>query len=289
MFFEPLEGRMMLSTAVRLAAIGDFGAHSTAEHAVAKLVASWGPDFVITTGDNNYPSGSAQTIDRNIGADYHSFIYPYVGKYGAGAADRVNRFFPTLGNHDLLTGGGKPYLSYFALPGNERYYTYRSGPVQIFAIDSNPEDPDLYFTSAKKPTWNSPEAKWLKKQLAKSTATWKIVYFHHPPYSSGTVHGSSVWMRWPFRQWGATAVLSGHEHNYERLSEGGLPYFVDGSGGDSLYRLGPAIKGSQKRFSADHGGMLITADEAAITFSFVTVKGRVVDRYTIRSGAKPVA
>lgn len=103
-------------------------------------------DFVITVGDNNYPSGAASTIDPNIGQHYHQFISPYRGSYGAGAT--TNRFFPTLGNHDweslqcqngVCTG---PHFDSFTLPGNERYYEFEQGPVHFFALDSDPREPD---------------------------------------------------------------------------------------------------------------------------------------------------
>src|SRR4051794_21228235 len=51
---------------VRFAVIGDFGAATVAEGLVADRVKSWQPDFIITTGDNNYVLGGADTIDRNI-------------------------------------------------------------------------------------------------------------------------------------------------------------------------------------------------------------------------------
>lgn len=39
-------------------------------------------------------------------------------------------------------------------------------------------------------------------------------------------------MQWPFEAWGAHAVLSGHDHSYERLhapnANGGFPFFVNG-------------------------------------------------------------
>ena len=79
---EPLE--------VRFAVIGDYGLSGAAEAEVAALVHSWEPDIIITTGDNNYPSGSAETIDENIGQYYHDYISPYLGSYGAGAEE--NRF-----------------------------------------------------------------------------------------------------------------------------------------------------------------------------------------------------
>src|SRR5437879_4454765 len=69
---------------------------------VSNLVRSWSPDFILTTGDDNYPLGEASTIDANIGQYYHDFIFPYTGSYGAGAT--TNRFYPSLGNHDWGDG-----------------------------------------------------------------------------------------------------------------------------------------------------------------------------------------
>jgi hypothetical protein len=66
----------------------------------------------------------------------------------------VNQFFPTLGNHDWYTPGAQPYLDYFHLPGNERYYDFVWGPVHFFAIDSDENEPDGVNQS-------SVQAKWL--------------------------------------------------------------------------------------------------------------------------------
>ncbi|MGB5895341.1 MAG: metallophosphoesterase, partial [Ignavibacteriaceae bacterium] len=102
----------------RFAVIGDFGDAGSAEEDVANLVHSWNVDFVITLGDNNYPDGQASTIDENIGQYYHQYIYPYVGLYGEGSD--INRFFPSLGNHDWRTNPPQPYSDYFVLQNNER-------------------------------------------------------------------------------------------------------------------------------------------------------------------------
>ena len=83
------------------AALGDYGSGDQNEAEVAELVLSWQPDFIITLGDNNYPSGAADTMDAAVGQFFHDYIYLYQGNYGAGAED--NRFFPTLGNHDLIS------------------------------------------------------------------------------------------------------------------------------------------------------------------------------------------
>ncbi|MBI1807425.1 MAG: metallophosphoesterase [Ignavibacteria bacterium] len=258
---------------IHFAVIGDYGLAGQAELDVSNLVKSWNPDFIITVGDNNYEYGEASTIDANIGQYYHQFIYPYSGSYGSG--DTLNRFFPAMGNHEWLTPGATPYLNYFTLPGNERYYDFVRGPVHFYVVDSDSSDPDGH-------TATSTQGTWLQNALSSSTEQWKLVYFHHPPYCSGTRHGSSPYMRWPFRQWGATAILTGHEHLYERLLEDSLVYFVNGLGGKSVYPIGAPVAGSQVRFNGDYGAMLVDANSDSITFQFITRAGVVIDTYTIR-------
>jgi tartrate-resistant acid phosphatase type 5 len=263
---------------VRVAVIGDYGDGSQPEADVANLVRSWSPDAVITVGDNNYPDGAATTIDPHVGQFYHQFISPYTGSYGAGAA--TNQFFPALGNHDWNTARAAAYFSYFALPGNERYYDYVLGPIHFFVVDSDYHEPDgITSTSA--------QATWLRDRLAAATEPWKLVYFHHSPYTSGVTDGPTPEMRWPFQQWGATAVLSGHEHNYERIVLNGFPYFVNGLGGcdDCLYPFGPPVPGSQVRFTGEYGAMQIEASSNSIAFSLITRLNQTIDTYTINAVA----
>lgn len=255
----------------RFAVIGDFGLAGNPERDVADLILSWEPDFIITTGDNNYPEGSAETIDQNIGQYFHEYIHPYIGQYGEGAES--NRFFPTLGNHDWNTAGAQAYFDYFTLPGNERYYDFVWGPVHLFALDSDSREPDGVGRS-------SSQAMWLQEKLAQSTSPWKIVYMHQPPYASAG-DGSIAWAQWPYKQWGASAVLGGHSHVYERILVDGLPYFVNGLGGGPRYEFDAPVPGSQIRFNEDYGAMFVEATPYQITFQFVTRDNILVDSYSI--------
>ncbi len=63
-------------TFVRLAVIGDHGRAGRNEEELATLVRRWQPDFIITTGDNHYPRGGAETTDANVGQCYAAFIAP---------------------------------------------------------------------------------------------------------------------------------------------------------------------------------------------------------------------
>ncbi len=276
------------SAPVTLAVIGDYGIGSVAEQRVANMIKTWQPAAILTTGDNNYPNGSAQTIDGHIGQYYHEFIGNYQGSFGAGSIGG-NRFFPSLGNHDWRNPNAQAYLDYFSLPGegfqnssgNERYYDFRLGNAHFFAYDSDPFEPDGVRQG-------SVQAEWLRSQLAASDATWKIVYFHHPPFSSG-LHGSNPVMQLPFKAWGADAVLSGHDHTYERVIFDGFPYFVTGTGGAGLYYFNDPICGSRTRFNDAHGALRITIDGEQALYEFLSIDdgangyngGRLIDRYLV--------
>jgi tartrate-resistant acid phosphatase type 5 len=255
------------------AVIGDYGENNQAEHDVADLITNWKPDLIITTGDNNYPDGSRDTIDPAIGKYFHDYIFPYPGNPGDGSQE--NRFFPSLGNHDWISQKAQPYLDYFTLPGNERYYQFIRGPVAFFALDSDAHEPDGINQSSN-------QAGWLKEQLALSKASWNIIYFHHPPYSSG-LHGSTDWMRWPFQEWGADLVLSGHDHTYERLVVDGLTYIVNGLGGANIYDFILPLPGSIIRFNQDYGAMLVFADVDRLHIQFITRTGELIDNVTLLS------
>jgi Bacterial Ig domain/Calcineurin-like phosphoesterase/Calx-beta domain len=275
---EALESRILLT--VTFGVIGDYGTDSAQELAVANLVKSWNPDFVITTGDNGYNTTAAD-IDRFIGKYYQQFIGNYQGTFGPGAG-AVNEFFPSAGNHDWDGGGNTltPYTNYFTLPGNERYYDYVQGDVHFFVVSSDSREP-----GGVTPT--SVQGQWLQAGLAASTAPWQVVYMHHPPYSSGATHGSTATMQWPYQQWGADAVLAGHDHTYERIirndaNNTSFPYFVNGTGGNAtLYQFTTPVAGSQVRYNGNWGAQRVTATDTSMTFEFITIAGVVVDTYTI--------
>jgi tartrate-resistant acid phosphatase type 5 len=251
--------------------IGDYGSGQKPEGDVASLVKSWNPDIIITVGDNNYPWGEAASIDQNVGQYYQEFIGSYKGQYGPGSAQ--NRFFPTLGNHDWVTDNASAYFDYFTLPGNERYYDFTWGPVHFFAVDSDSNEPDGFRA-------DSVQAAWLQAALAAATEPWKVVFFHHAPYSSG-MHQSTVWMRWPFQAWGASVVLSGHDHTYERVLVNDFPYFVNGLGGGAVYNFEEIIEGSQARYNNGYGAMRVEADPSSMKFEFFTATGELVDSYIL--------
>lgn len=262
------------ATSVRFAVIGDYGVDTTNEARVALLVKSYHPQFILTVGDNNYPNGEASTIDANIGKYYAEYIGGYRGAYGRGSP--TNRFWPTMGNHEWYsTPPAQPYYDYFpALPGNKRYYDVELGLVHIFTVFSDDRGPE------GTPTVTSVQASWLQGRLAASTSCFNVVYFHHPPFSSGDF--SVTWMQWPFQAWGADVVMAGHEHFYERLAVDGIPYIIDGLGGANIFGFKAAPDShSQFRYNNDFGALFVTATARGITYEFHAASGLVVDAFTV--------
>jgi hypothetical protein len=270
--------------AARFAAFGDYGDGSEATAAVADLVHEVGPDFIVTTGDNAY--GPRSIADAGSG-----YFSGYIGFRSDSGESVVNRFFPTIGNHDVTDGGGlEDYLTAFDLPGpgvespnpsgNERYYDAVQGPVHLFLLSTYPGEPDGR-------TRDSRQAEWLEAAMDASTSRWQVVVLHNAPYSSADEHGSNPEVQWPFEQWGADLVLAGHDHVYERVMRDDdgdgveLAYLVTGLGGDTSYGFDESVQGSAVRYRNGPGAVFVDADRSTLSIEFVTIDGERVDRFVV--------
>jgi hypothetical protein len=214
------------SPTMRIAVIGDYGAEGPGLEGVSAMIAGWNPDAIITTGDNAY-SDAPEPFDGIVGRYYHPFIAPYTGAWGQGSP--ANRFWPTLGNHDV--DHLQTYLDFFNLPNNERYYHVpldAGSMAHFYAVNSDVREPDGASSS-------SVQATYIRNALQASTACFDIVAFHEPAQSSRLGHDPSAWMQWPYKEWGADIVFQGHMHGYERLMANAFPYITTGTGGGGIW------------------------------------------------------
>lgn len=251
---------------VKFMAMGDSGSGSTEQYEVGRQMALWRTkfpfDFAIMLGDNLY---GGQTP-----ADFvKKFETPYKPLLDAGV-----KFYAALGNHDNQENR-------FYKPWNmngERFYTYTKKNVRFFALDSDYLDPK--------------QLQWLEDELKKAGEDWKIVYFHHPLYSSGGTHGSEVDLRVIleplFLKYGVNVAYAGHDHVYERVKpQKGIYYFVSGSAGQLR-------KGDLKKTALTAAGfdqdMTFVINEIVgddLHFQAITRTGKTVDSGSIRRQAKP--
>jgi hypothetical protein len=240
-----------------VAVIGDYGAGSEGEWAVADLVARARPRAVVSVGDNVYD-------DRG----YATLVGEYYGPWVT-----TRNLLPAAGNHDHEEGIDA-FDAFFPYLDGRHVYAAGRGGMRFFVLDST--------IALDSPDSMKRQREWLKRSLLASRARWKVVVLHHPPYSSGDVHGSTPEFQWPFGAWGADLVLSGHDHLYERIVADGTTYVVDGSGGKDLYGFDDVVAGSRSRFADDFGALFLSASERTLTGEFWSAAGVRVDRFVLR-------
>jgi 3',5'-cyclic AMP phosphodiesterase CpdA len=242
----------------RFAVIGDTGTGGAEQRKIGEDMAAirktFPFDVVVMMGDNLYGGESPNDFKKK-------FELPYATLLSGGV-----KFYASLGNHD---NANQRFYKNFNMDG-KRYYTFkpRDG-IRFFALDSNYMDKE--------------QLDWLDKELAASGADWKIVFFHHPLYSSGETHGSSQELRTVlepiFLKHAVSLVLAGHEHFYERLRpQRGIPYFIVGS--SAKLRKGDLKQNSEltaKGFDSDNVFMLCEIHENTLQFQVLSRTGKTID------------
>lgn len=184
---------------LRFVAIADTGTGNEGQYAVAhamKVYSEKNPfSLVLLAGDNIYNEGEMEKIKNVFEKPYQPLLSQNIP------------FHAVLGNHDIRTNNGDDQVSYpmFNMPG--RYYTFSQEQVDFFALDTNVNA-----------DWET-QLKWLEENLAKSQKPWKIVFGHHPLYSSG-MHGTDealiAKLEPLFSKYQVSLYICGHDHNYER-------------------------------------------------------------------------
>lgn len=231
----------------RLFAWGDSGTGGSGQFNVANRMANQVGDATLSLilGDIIYPDGEPQDYDPKFFRPYASLL-------------RRQVIWPVVGNHDVHfdpTGG--PWIDAYLTPANnpantELYYSFDYGNAHFVVLDTHVNS---YSAS-------SAQLQWAAADLSASTATWKLVAFHVPPYTGGThldsssVKNSIVPM---LERQGVDVVFAGHSHSYERTfllsnntivqndpstyvkatRDAGTLYIVSGTAGQSGSLLNP--------------------------------------------------
>ena len=267
---------------IRFVAFGDSGNGSSAQGQIADRIEAETFNLAIHNGDVAYSSGTY--------AQFESYFFPYYRDWLRRVA-----IFPSIGNHDDRTGSAGPYRTFFALPRDgatptypnnaERFYSFDFGPVHFIALDT-----EAAFLSS---TRRQEQLAWLTEDLQTSQGRpWRIAFFHRPPYSSGTEHGSDLAIRQAFgplfERYNVQVVLNGHEHSFERtvpvrassdLDLQAVTYIITGAAGAGLYPIG---RSSFTAFSRSiHHYVRGVISPSDLTIEAVGTNGAVLDRFTL--------
>jgi len=235
--------------------------------ATAKLIEKI-PGTVFAAGDLAYPDGSDEQFAKCYAPTWGRF---------------KDRTHPAPGNHEYHSTGASGYARYFgAAAGDPKkgYYSYELGGWHVIALNS--ECAEVGGCNAA-----SPQIQWLQSDLAKHPAACTLAYFHKPLFSSGDKHGNDPEMK-PLWQTlyraGATLVINGHDHDYERFApqdpDGnadparGIREFVVGTGGKNLRGFGPPQPNSEVRSNTAFGVLKLTLYKGGYDWEFVPVAGK---------------
>jgi 3',5'-cyclic AMP phosphodiesterase CpdA len=226
-------------------AFGDTRSNPITHRQVVSSILSLAPDLVLHTGDF--------VADGRVPAQWTEFF--------SIEHDLLKQapLYGTPGNHER---NSRLYFDAFDFPGNERWYSFDYGNVHFIALEV-----DGYAAYAPR----SPQAQWLENDLAHTMQPWKVVFFHIPPYSSGSEHGSDKRVRKAleplFIRYGVDLVFNAHDHDYERSVAHGITYIVTGGGGAPLYAEGQPDPASVYFTSTFH------SVQASVTGMTLTVAG----------------
>lgn len=226
----------------------------------------------IGAGDHAYDSGTEAEVNANFKA------YWNVEKL-------ANKLYAVPGNHDLDTGDGTHFFQYVRQTP-ERYSKVQFGAhTEVFLFNSGlntagtQTDPN---NSDGASLLLSTQAQTLLDDLAASTARNKIVVWHHPPYTSSATYYPGITTFQPLAEAiakaGASALVCGHAHLYERLNKY-LPIFVVGTGGAPLHSLSTTLAEGSKKQIIDYGYLRVNAGPVRCIWEFVGSAGTVLDKF----------
>lgn len=271
---------------VRFIAFGDSGAGTSAQSQLAARMAADTFNLALHTGDVAY--GNTNLVG---GASYKQYDDWLFGVY---SWMRSRPLYPSIGNHDDEIGFARAYRDVFVLPEEgatttypdnaERFYSFDYGPVHFVALDTE----HAFIDTARRQA----QLAWLDADLAATTQPWRVVYFHRPPYSSGSEHGSSLDVRQAFapifERRGVNLVLNGHDHDYERSKPWrefvttGSPvmYVVTGGGGAALYPVGTSAW-TAAAAATNHYTRVTAGTGCVMTVEAVRTDGVVFDQASI--------
>ncbi|SRR5579883_53153 len=224
---------------VHAVAFGDYGTgsrnQSDVAHAIGRRAGQQPFDLGLTMGDNFYRCGVRSVTDAKWRTRWED-LYTPLGI----------PFYSSLGNHDYghppvicpsERGSPDAEVAYSKISKSwhmpARYYSFTAGPALFIAIDTE--------------GWSGKQLDWIRETLRKyaddPAVKWRIVYGHHPIYTSG-VHLNerriSVLREalLPVLKDGKVDVyLCGHDHDMEHLRADGMEFYICGGGGAQLRKF----------------------------------------------------
>lgn len=202
-------------------------------------------------------------------------------------------FYSCLGNHE---DNAAWFYRFFAYPQPRNYYSFDYGDVHFICLDSTDfvqwED---YPNSSAPIGPGHPQYDFLEQDLSSSGARWKIVFFHYPPYVSGSYQVEAMRELCPvLEKYGVDVVLNSHTIVYERSFplkdnkvdfDEGIVYIVSGGAGAMPEWLLPKREWHTAQSLAVPHFIQAVVTRERLEFKVMDEEGRLFDLYQIRKDA----
>jgi len=221
-WFETPAATPLKESSTRFLVLGDPGYNGEIQSNVRDAITLWlseNPrkqqtdlDFLLTTGDNAYRSGTNEQFQKGFFEPFSVWL-------------RNVPVWPAYGNHDARRNA---FFKIFSLPANAESGGYPSGTEHYYSFDVANTHIVMLDSQGSSLKQDSAQLSWLKKDLEQNKKTWTVAVFHHPPYTRGSHHsdnrsdsgGRMVRVRENLlpvlENAGVDLVLTGHSHMYER-------------------------------------------------------------------------
>lgn len=261
---------------LRFVAVGDSRTNPKRWGQVASAFAASKPQLVVFSGD--------MTSNGNLWDRWETEFYVAAGNVTASVP-----FYGLPGNHE---GNERLYRELFFTPGDAKtqsLWRQEINGVLLIGIDGDEDWAD-----------DGADYAWLEKTLSESKAKFIFLFSHYPPYSSGE-HGEEDEEGQPkerqaaqarqyilplLGKYHATAMICGHDHNYERNTPPQATVIISGGAGAPIRKpdTSPAAAATQAAqnpysqvFRAVNHFCLIEVDGDTCRMKAVTPEGEVID------------
>jgi hypothetical protein len=126
----------------------------------------------------------------------------------------------------------------------------------------------------------SRQMRWLRGALTEPEGDCRIAFWHRPRFTAGRYEDApDVAPLWDALRGEAKAVLSGHDHNLQRLRpRNGITQYIAGAGGASAYALDHSDRRLVWGRTGRVGALRIVLEPGRATFEFRDMGGRLLDR-----------
>ena len=244
---------------------GDTRTRHAVHRKIIQAISKMNPDFVIHTGDL-----VANGKDTQYWPVFFEIEDPLF---------RKTVIFPVLGNHERNC---QEFYEFF--DRKTPYYSFDWGSAHFTMLNSDVGNAALSQTAKK--LFLQEQTRWMENDLAAhQKADFRFVVMHHPPFTAikrrQGKNKYSLSLVPDFEKYHVTAVLCGHDHDYQHHLKNGIHYIVTGGAGAPLYPLDAPIKGVTVKTAETENFVRVNVNGSKAQFTAIALDGHVIEQFDV--------